>query len=96
MCVCVCGCVGVWVCGCVCYLQQKVHEADVSLHLVLKLVEDDEGGEREAPTLWTNQKADRHRQTGSETDRPLAGKTNQNLAHIKSLLLIHNLNYLNY
>lgn len=44
-------CVCVWVCV---YLQQEVHEADVGLHLVLQLVEDDEGGERKAGALWRN------------------------------------------
>lgn len=34
------------------YLVEKVHEAAVGLHLVLQLVEDDEGGERKASALW--------------------------------------------
>lgn len=38
--------------SCVCvHLQQEVHEAAVGLHLVLQLVEDDEGGERKAGAL---------------------------------------------
>lgn len=36
------------------YLLEEVHEAAVGLHLVLQLVEDDEGGEREASALWWN------------------------------------------
>lgn len=36
------------------YLEQEVHEETVSLHLVLQLVEDDEGGEGEAGALWKN------------------------------------------
>lgn len=40
------------------YLEQEVHEAAMGLHLVLQLVEDDEGGERKASTLWKNSNID--------------------------------------
>lgn len=36
------------------HLKQEVHEAAVGLHLVLQLVEDDEGGERKPGDLWKN------------------------------------------
>lgn len=37
---------------CVCvYLQQEVHEAAVGLHLVLQLVQDDQGGQRKPGAL---------------------------------------------
>lgn len=36
------------------YLVEKVHETAVGLHLVLQLVEDDEGGERKPSALWPN------------------------------------------
>ena len=68
MSLCVCVWARVRACACVCYLQQEVHEAGVSLHLVLKLVEDDEGSEREAPALWTNQNTDRQTDRQREKD----------------------------
>lgn len=37
------------------YLVEKVHETDVGLHLVLQLVENDEGGERKPSVLWQNE-----------------------------------------
>ena len=53
MCVYVCVCV----CVCVCvYLEQEVHEAAVGLHLVLQLVEDDEGREGKPDALWMKER----------------------------------------
>lgn len=38
------------------YLQQKLHEAAMGLHLILQLVKDDEGSERKASALFKSQR----------------------------------------
>lgn len=44
------------------YLQQKLHEAAMGLHLILQLVKDDEGSERKASALFKSQREKKKKQ----------------------------------
>lgn len=47
------------------YLQQKLHEAAMGLHLILQLVKDDEGSERKASALFKSQREKKKKQNSS-------------------------------